>query len=198
MSFLLASSVILLWIITLLNLLLTLGVIRKVNNNQQSAQKVPFTTHGLEAGTAAPDFTAETLDGEQVSLATYAGRSIDFHFLSAHCMPCREVLSEILELAPLAANAGVEFVFVMTDEAPQVRAFVEEFQITLPVLVAPRTGNDFATAYKIGGTPNYCLIDGQGRIVSAGHPKIGDGYQLAETWRKQKPRAATMVAAERR
>jgi peroxiredoxin len=197
MSFLLTSSVILLWIVVLLNLLLTLGIIRKLNN-QSSAQSSSFTTHGLEKGTVAPDFTAETLDGEQVSLASYAGRSVAFYFLSAHCAPCREILPELLELAPLAAKAGVGFVFVMLDEVSHVRAFVEEFQITLPVLVAPRPDNDFADVYKIGGTPNYCLIDGQGRVLSAGHPKMGAGYQLAETWRGQKSRGTEVVTAERR
>ena len=197
MPFLLTSSVILLWIIVLLNLLLTLGIIRKINN-ESPAQNDSFTKHGLEEGTAAPDFTAETLDGERVSLATYAGRSTDFHFLSVHCTPCREILPELLEFAPLAANAGIEFVFVILDELPQARAFVEEFQISLPVLVAPRANNDFADLYKIGGTPNYCLIDGQGQVISAGHPKMGSGYQLAETWRKQKPRVTPMVTVERR
>jgi thiol-disulfide isomerase/thioredoxin len=197
MPFLLISSLVLLWIVVLLNLLLTLGIIRKINA-QPAVPDDSSAPHGLPAGTTAPDFTAQTLDGSPVSLAMYAGKSVAFQFLSVHCKPCREILPELLELAPLAARAGVEFVFVMLDEASQVRPFVEEFQLSLPVLVAPRTDNDFAEKYQIKGTPNYCLIDGQGQVISAGHPGSGAGYQLAANWRKQKARATALVTAERR
>lgn len=196
MQFLLASSVILLWIAVLLNLFLTLGIIRKLNGLSLS-QTESDTRERLPKGEPAPDFTAETLDGQQVSLATFAGRSVAFQFLSTHCNPCREILPELLELAVLAANAGVEFVLVMLDEAPQARAFVQEFQISLPVLVAPRADNDFAEKYKVHGTPNYCLIDGQGRVLSTGHPKLDEGFDLANSWRRQKPHTNHTVAVGR-
>ncbi len=198
MQFPLITFFILLSAIVLLNLFMTLGIIRKLN--AMSASSTPArsdTRERLQKGDQAPDFTAETLDSQQVNLATYAGRSIAFQFLSTHCTPCREIIAEFLELAPLAASTGVEFVLVMLDEAAQVRAFVEEFQLPLPVLVAPRSDNDFAAKYKISGTPSYCLIDGQGQVISSGHPKIDEGFDLMNTWRKHKPRVPATATAER-
>ena len=85
----LIGSVALLWVLVLFNLVLTLGLVRRANAN---AGPQPMEEEGLEAGERAPDFTAETLDGEAVTLATYAGRDVAFLFMSPFCGPCREKL----------------------------------------------------------------------------------------------------------
>ena len=161
---LLIMSVILLWIILLFNLALTLGIARRLNTMSLPGHDL-MAENRLQPGDPAPAFTAETLDGEQVSLETYAGQMVAFHFLSSHCEPCREVLPDLLTLAPLASQAGVQFVFVILEDVQNTRAFVEEYQIPSPVIVAPRPENDytkpnkFAEVYKSTSTPSYCLID---------------------------------------
>ena len=200
---LLIMSIVLLWIIVLLNLVLTLGIARRLNT-MSSTSHDPIAENRLQPGDPAPAFTAETLDGQRVSLETYADQAVAFHFLSTQCEPCREVLPDLLTLAPLAWQAGVQFVFVVLDDVQNTRAFVEEYQIPSPVIVAPRLGNDytktnaFAQAYKSTSTPSYCLIDEEGLVLSTGHPRIGDWKKWEMVWRKQRPKGTEKVPVERR
>src|SRR5690348_1026265 len=96
-----------LWLVVLLNLLLTLALVRRVN---ASPRTVP--QERLKTGEPAPDFTAHTLDGELVSRSTYAELKVAFVFISTHCGPCREIMPQLVPLGPKAAQAGVELVLV--------------------------------------------------------------------------------------
>lgn len=176
---LIVSSV-LLWIVLLFNLLLTLALVRRTNANT----KQNISTSGLKTGQQAPGFTAQTLEGETVALATYAGRKVAFLFVSTHCKPCRDLLPTIENLRPGATNAGVELVLVMSDEMEQTRSFVAEQHIQTPVLVAPRDSNTFHTDYQVKGTPSFCLVDEQGKVQAAGYPSMewGSWKDLAASW----------------
>lgn len=168
-QFLVGSSM-LLWIVVLCNLLLTLALIRRIN-----AGEVAQAKGGLKAGERAPDFTAETLGGEKVTLATYAQREVAFIFIAPSCNPCREALPRYDALKIKAAQSGVEIVLVSRGEREQTRALVEEFGIQLPVLIAPESRNPFMENYKLSMTPSYCLINRQGRVQSSGYPNLDGG-----------------------
>ena len=99
-------------------------------------------------------------------------------------------------LAPKAARDGVDFILVSNGEREATSAFVEQFNISLPVLVAPLTTNSFTRDYQSTTTPSYCLLDEQGKVQSAGYPSLewGEWKTLAESWDKiQAP-----VSGERR
>lgn len=127
--FLVLSSV-LLWIIVLCNLVLTFALVRRVNSPYQPKES-------LKEGQPAPNFTAETLSGETVTLGTYAQREVAFIFTEPACGPCREALPSYETLGPKAAQSGVDFVLVSTADAGRTRRFVDEFSIKLPILIAP-------------------------------------------------------------
>jgi peroxiredoxin len=164
----LVISSVLLWLLVVLNLLLTLALIRRVN----AGARTPGAP-GLKAGTMAPDFTAQTLSGETVTRSTYSGRKVAFLFVSPSCQPCHEMLPTFEVLGPKAARAGVDFVLVSNVEREATSAFVEQFNISLPVLVAPLTTNSFTRDYHSTTTPSYCLLDEQGKVQSAGYPSMG-------------------------
>lgn len=172
-SFLVVSSV-LLWLVVLGNLVLTLALIRRIN-----AGSGAMVDEGLEKGETAPDFAAETLDGETVTLATYAGREAAFLFIHPTCGPCRDNLPKYEALASGAARSGVDLILVSSGEAEQTRALVNEFNLQLPVLIAPRGSNPFMETYKLSSTPSYCLITRQGTIETCGHPYLDGGI-----WKK--------------
>jgi len=172
-------------LIVLGNLLLTFALIRKVNVGHGDHASSSFPSMGLEVGAEAPDFTAQTLEGEAVTRATYAGRSVAFVFISTNCQPCREVLPGLESLGPGAARAGVEIVLVSKDEQEATSAFIDEMQIHLPVLIAPLDTTPFLKEYKAPMTPSYCLIDGQGKVQSVGHPQGSEWKALAESWSRK-------------
>jgi peroxiredoxin len=178
---LIVSSV-LLWVVVLLNLLLTLALVRRFN-----ALPRPAPPMGLKAGETAPDFTAQTLSGETVTRATYAGSQVGFVFLSTHCGPCRELLPRFEPLGAKAAQAGVNLLLVIDDELEATRAFAEQYHITLPVLIAPRETNSLMNDYQARSTPSYCLVNAQGKVQSSGYPNFdGEAWKdWLDSWAKQ-------------
>ena len=177
----LIGSVVLLWVLVLFNLVLTLGLVRRANAN---AGPQPMEEEGLEAGEQAPDFTAETLDGKPVSLATYAGRAVVFLFMSPSCEACREQLPTLEVLGPAARQAGKELVYVSNAGATETLSYVQEFGVTLPVIVAPPERSSFPKDYKITNVPSYCLVDAWGKVQSSGlaMPGVGKWGELVEAW----------------
>lgn len=161
METILVLSSILLWVLVLLNLLLTLGLARRLRN---AFPKVEM----LKAGQPAPDFISLTLKGETVTLATYARRPVAFVFVSPDCKPCREELPRLAGLRPQAEQFGVELVLVSDADEDKTLSFVEGIAEGLPVPVAPRARTSFLMDYKAMGTPSYCLLDAQGRVRAAG------------------------------
>ncbi len=150
----LVISVVLLWVIVLFNLLLTLGLIRRVN-----------TTPAMPQGEPAPDFTAVTLNGDSVTLAQFRGHELTLLFMSSTCSPCVEKISELETLAPEMERRGITFALVFKQSAAEIKTFVEQYQPTMPIWIAPLP-NPFWRDYKVAGTPFYCLVNAN-QIVSA-------------------------------
>ncbi|HEX8219140.1 MAG TPA: redoxin domain-containing protein [Chloroflexia bacterium] len=194
---LLVISVVLLWVIVLLNFVLTLALIRKLNNSSALNAEVA-RQDGLKPGDPAPDFTAETLRGETVSLSTFLGRDTALVFVSPTCGPCRSALPRFEAALPHARRSGAELVLVSIADADATRAFADEFNISLPVLVAPRPENTFMQDYKFNSTPSYCLIDAQGKVRLSGYPSFegGEWRSLVDSWQQGTPQLASLVPSK--
>lgn len=164
MEQILIVSSILLWVVVLFNLLLTLALVRRMSNWSATTRDVET----LEIGQRAPDFTAETLDGRTVTLADFDGRPLALVFMSPTCSPCMERLPELEALGPKARRSGVELVLVYKTDLAETRAAVGEHGITLPALAAPETSNPFWQDYMVAGTPFYCVLDEDRKVLSTG------------------------------
>lgn len=184
-------SSLLLWVIVLLNLALTLAIIRRMRGG---------ASYGLKKAQVAPDFKVQTLGGDTVSLADYRGRSVAFILISPTCEPCRKAIPTYESLRDKAARSGVDLVLVSNAEAEPTGKMVEEFGMTLPVLVAPRGTSTFTDDYKLPSTPSYCLIDAGGKVVSTGYPGEAspEWKKLADAWEASMTRAEEVRPAERR
>jgi peroxiredoxin len=161
MENILVISSIALWVMVLLNLLLTLGLSRRLNSRLPKIES-------LKIGQLAPAFTAQTLHGETVTLSSYAGRGVTFIFTSPHCKPCREELPRIEALQPRADQAGIQLVLVSDADETETRSFAEEMGLELAILIAPRERMSFLADYKAIATPSYCLLDAEGKVWAAG------------------------------
>ncbi len=165
---LLASSV-LLWIVLLLNLVLTIGLIRRFNQVSTQMSSFPEAEEGLDPGTPAPDFQAETLTGEIVTLANYTRKAVSFIFFSPTCGPCLEKLPTLNALVSKAEKAGVQMVLVNTDgDKEEATALVQKHSLNLPILLAPFGDNPFAEDYKAMMTPFFCLLNPDGAVEVSG------------------------------
>lgn len=177
-QFLILNSI-LLWIVLIINLLLTFGLIRRATKmtNVPDFENIPT----LAINSQAPDFNAETLDGKLVSLNTYSNKSVSFIFVSPDCAPCIEKLPTFHKIGMYAKQHGVEIILVSLAEKKETLAFAEKHLITIPTLIAPQENNPFAKNYLVAGTPFYCLIDIGGKVKSTG--LLGDKWdQLVQEW----------------
>ncbi len=194
MDDIMVTSMILVWVVVGFNLLLTLVLVRRVTESGRGTHSAR-PAQGLPVGQTAPPFQATTLDEQPVTQATYAGRSVAFVFISTGCGPCLEALPSLETAWQQAARAGVAMALVSTDDAVTTRAFVDEHQVRMPVLIAPRSSNPFMQDYALSQTPSYCLLDAQGRVQSVGHPTTewGEWKTLTESWAIQAPRGVPMA-----
>jgi peroxiredoxin len=173
-------SLILLWCLVVFNLHLTLTMTRRVNALYALFEK----RSELSIGAPAPDFEAETLEGDKVTLATYLGRKVVFIFIDPHCGPCRREIPSLEMLGPIAKkNSNVDFVVVSEGMLVDSRQLKQEYQMSLPVILAPRKRNDFAKDYNpLGITPYYCSIDEKGIVQSRSPLGKDDWFQMKRTW----------------
>lgn len=161
METILIVSSIFLWVVVLLNLLLTLGLARRIRTAFPMMES-------LKIGQKAPAFSIQTLQGKTITLADYADRATAFVFVSPHCQPCREELPHLRDLAPKARGFGAELVLVSDEGEETTRPFVEGTVDGLTVLIAPRDRNPLFTDYKVLGTPSFYLLDAHGKVQATG------------------------------
>lgn len=181
-----------LWGVVLVNLGLTLRIVRMLRAQEAFRERMAAAEEQpeLNVGAVAPDFVAKTLSGESVSRQTYAGRSVALIFLSPHCGHCRQELPVLMRLAPLAReHADVTLVLVSDSSLVETHAWLATIRkedglaVDLPVLVAPRTTYDFVLTYNPRGlSPYYCLLDVQGTIQARGPLGTGDWPRLQREW----------------
>ncbi|HEX8220197.1 MAG TPA: redoxin domain-containing protein [Chloroflexia bacterium] len=182
------------WLMVALNLVLVFAIIRKMNTNSVGTGKSgPFVS--LKPGEPAPDFVAQTLDGRDVTLANFSGKTTAFLIIGPQCAPCMESLPKYEALYPLAAKAGVELVLVSTGDVTATTKLVNESKIRTPIIVAPPATNSFLRDYGVSGTPAYCLVSPEGKVQSAGFPDFsgGDWKKISESW--QVPQASVTELA---
>jgi peroxiredoxin len=171
---LLVISSILLWIVVLINLGLTLMLLRRARVHAQPSFTTPEMPPFLTVGAPAPEFTAQTLSGDIVTRASYTGQPVTFLFISTDCSPCHDSLSRFVMTQTHAAGAGEACVLICDDDAANTQRLVNDYRITTPILVAPsQEGNTFLSDYNVAGTPFFCSIDAQGRVRASGYPSHG-------------------------
>lgn len=147
-------NIVVLWIVSLVNVLLTIGLARRLNSAFPKRET-------LKVGGAAPDFVAHRLDGGEARRADFASKRVVLAFLSPHCEPCREQAVQVNSLRETAVNYGTEIVMVSDADSDVTRRFIAELDLSVPVLLGLK---EFFDAYKAMNTPAYCLVDEEGRI----------------------------------
>jgi thiol-disulfide isomerase/thioredoxin len=121
---------------------------------------------GLLTGQPAPDFTLTSLNDEQMTLSDFRGRPILINFWTTWCAPCRAEMPELEraykvyaddELVILAVNLTEQ------DALEDVQTFVDEFQITFPVLLDEESyvAQDL---YRLMGLPMSVFVNSHGTI----------------------------------
>ena len=134
-----------------------------------SAVPADATTGGLipspRVGFFAPDFTLESLSGDQVSLSDLRGKVIVLNLWASWCPPCRAEMPALQRVYQENHERGLEVLAVnMTaqDNIAAVEAFVQEFELTFPILLD--TSGEVGNRYLMRALPTTFFIDQDGAI----------------------------------
>jgi len=140
----------------------------------------PFDPPPAAAATTsepAPDFTLETLDGGQVSLASLRGKPVLVDFWATWCGPCEETIPVLIEFQRKYAGR-VHVLGVSVDwDRDAVAPFAREKGMNYPVLYGDE---GLAIDYGVPGFPTLYVVDAQGQIASA-HVGVMTLPELEET-----------------
>lgn len=167
----LAAAVVLVGVIAVLDLLLTVGVVRRLREQAEVLRELRTTADAdpvieviLPAGRTVADFTAGTLSGrtlsrEGLSTATLVG------FFSPHCEPCREQVPRFLAYA---AGFDGAVVAVAAGDPTETADLVAELAGVAEVVVQDENG-PLEKAFGVHGYPALCLLEPGGRVVASGY-----------------------------
>jgi thiol-disulfide isomerase/thioredoxin len=112
---------------------------------------------------SAPNFTLQTLDGQEVTLSHLKGKVILLDFWATWCGPCRESIPHLIQLYKTYQKDGLEVIGMNVEkgEMDAVRRFVKSMDIPYPITLSP---DDVQRDYRVSGLPTTIFIDKQGRI----------------------------------
>ena len=171
-TFLLISTVFL-WIIVIINLILTLALIRQWRKGEKGRSD-DGSLISLEIGQPAPAFTAKSLDGTDVALSSFTRRNVVFLFVRPSCDACHDTLPHYNDLYEEAKRLGADLVLVNFGNAEETFELKKQYRLNLPILYAP-SHNSFEIDYKIIGVPSFCFVDEGGIVRRTGYsPELAD------------------------
>ena len=116
-------------------------------------------------GFLAPDFTLETMDGEEVTLSNLRGQVVILNLWASWCGPCRKEMPTFKEFHEEYREKGVVILAVNStsqDSVPAVEAFVNEFQ--LPFTILMDHAGTVSRLYGLQALPTTFFIDRFGMI----------------------------------
>jgi peroxiredoxin len=129
-----------------------------------------FTALGLHQPArwaAAPDFTLQDLQGQPFRLRQLQGKLVLLNFWATWCAPCRIEMPSMERLYQTFKQTDFTLLAVALDRsgATMVKPFVEEMQLTFPILLDPTA--EVARAYGVRGLPTTYLIAADGQLIGA-------------------------------
>jgi len=166
----LAFAVALVGALCVLDLLLTVGVIRRLREVTEQLA-VAGRTPGAGLPRAAPghavsDFTTATEDGEPLTRADLAPQTL-VGFFSPTCAPCKELLPDFLDHAAQAPG-GRELVLAVVIGTPAEAAPLVRQLAPLARVVVERSDGALSTALRTTAYPTLLLLDAQHTVTASG------------------------------
>lgn len=160
-----------------LTVLLAAGLPERADS---SAVEIEGLSFAPEPGQLAPPFSAQTPNGETVSLLAPRGKPVILNFWATWCGPCAAEMPELQRVYDVYGDQ-VALVGVNTGESAQVvDAWAQARGLTFPLVLDE--AREIAALYQLRGQPTTFLISPEGRIVDIIYgPTTFEGLSLALT-----------------
>jgi hypothetical protein len=177
MTAFLIALVVLVGAVAVLNLLLTVGVIRRLRQHTENLANLstmggPQPSIMIGEGERAGEFAATTTDGEPVTRDLLSGQTL-VGVLTPDCSACRERLPEFVSSAETFPGGRGQVLAVLAGELEQVEEYREQLAPVARVVIEPPMKGAVATALKVEGFPAFAVLDADGTVVASGFSPDG-------------------------
>jgi len=129
----------------------------------------------------APELAARTLAGEEFDLSEVDSRTTLIYFFAPWCHYCALSSGNLNRLQRFRSEKGLRVITVALDwdSVDEVRDYVEEHELNVPVLLGDAS---IARTWKVSAFPTYYVLDRDHRISAR---DIGYSTQLGLLWRSR-------------
>lgn len=137
----------------------------KNDDTAENTSAVPGET--TAAANAAPDFTVQDLDGNEVKLSDFKGTPVVINFWATWCYYCKEEMPDFNEA--YKNHPEVKFLMINATDGVQetvetAKAYVEKEGFDFDIFFD--TNSDAVKAYNISGFPSTFFIDADGNLTA--------------------------------
>jgi peroxiredoxin len=132
---------------------------------QMAHRSGPSLPLGTTHGAPAPDFTLESLEGNNLRLSDLRGKAVLLNFWATWCGPCKIETPWLVELQNRYGSQGLQVVGVAMDDSSKedIAKFAKAMGMNYPVLIGKESVGD---AYGgVPALPESFFIGRDGKIV---------------------------------
>lgn len=125
----------------------------------------PSRSASITKSTVAPDFTLQSLDGQNMRLSDLRGKAVLLNFWATWCGPCKIEMPWFVELQNQYGPQGLQVVGVAMDDSGKddIAKFAKNMGVNYPVLLGKEAVGD---AYGgVPALPETFFIGRDGKIV---------------------------------
>lgn len=167
----LTAAVVVVGLVAVLNLVLTLGVVRRLRDHTERLEQMTggFPDDGiLRPGQSPGAFTATTVDGREVSHETVAGPALVAFFMPG-CGPCHEWVPRF---AAAAAERGAPpAVAVVASTPDEATDMVNALSDSVQVIVEEPHG-PVSAAFAVQAFPVMCRLGDDGTVLTTSNDEV--------------------------
>jgi thiol-disulfide isomerase/thioredoxin len=140
-------------------------IANKVKTKIEAASNVP-----LKKGDLAPDFTAPTPEGQQITMSKIKGKVTIIDFWASWCKPCRIENPNLVKVYNEYHDKGLEIISVALDRVNKKEFWtkaIQKDQLNWYNVSNLKYWNDpIAKAYNVNSIPATFIIDENGVIIA--------------------------------
>jgi thiol-disulfide isomerase/thioredoxin len=168
----LIAAVIVVGVLCTVDLLLTLGVIRRLREHTELLSNRSSGVGGdphdgiIAEGERPAAFEAADGDGRPVSVTSGEGPLL-LGFFSTSCPPCRELAPDFAAQAARFPGGRDRVVVVVNGARDGAIPFLNTLSAVARVVVEDERG-PVAAAFRVDGYPSWCVVDGEGVVTRSG------------------------------
>lgn len=132
------------------------------------------TGAGLAEGNSPPDFTLKNIDGKDVKLSDYKGKTVILNFFGVWCPWCVKEMPDFVKVYNEYKNKNVELVVIdVGDTKSKLLSYLQSNNFSIKPLIDDR--EEVSGRYLINSYPTTYIIDGKGvtRKVHMGYMDEG-------------------------